>query len=190
MRRNPVISFLGGLTICGLILGVIYLLVLLMTFNLAGGETLQQIENQKIGLVIIAVVLAILAAITVMRFLRSGRKFTAYGISVLPILAVIIVTVYYVNNLTIHKQFSRTVWEQSKWKPFDMSATLAKGNKLIGLTRKQVKDMLGQGSEEYGDKNTDRGSILYLVENEWTLIIYLQKDKVVDTELRRPFLGV
>ena len=190
MHRHPIISFFGGLTICGLILGVVYLLILLMTFNLAGGETLRQIENQRMGLLIITLLLAILAGITVIRFLKSGKKFTAYGISILPIIAVIIVTVYYVANLNSHKQFDRAVWEQSKWKPFDMASTLVKENKLIGLTRQQVKDMLGQGSEEYGDKNTHRGSILYLVQDDWTLIIYFQKGKVIDIKLRRPFLGL
>jgi len=50
--------------------------------------------------------------------------------------------------------------------------------------------MLGEGSEEYGNKNTDRGAIIYQVENSWTLSVFFQYDKVVDITLRLPYLGI
>lgn len=96
----------------------------------------------------------------------------------------------YWNGIHYHTQFDKAVWEQDTWKPLNMTATLVKENKLIGMTRQEVKEMLGQGVEEHGNPNTDRGSILYLVKENWTLTIYFQKDKVVDTELRLPWLGV
>src|SRR5882724_9755662 len=180
MHRHPIISFLSGFIICGIFFGIIYSLVLLMTFNLAGGETLKQIETQRTEFLIFTIVLALFAGITAIQFLKSRKKFTAYGISALAVLTVLIVTVYHFYSLNIHERFDKTVWEQSKWKPFNMSATLVKEYKLIGLTRKQIKDLLGQPAEEYGDKNSDRGSILYLVKDDWTMSIYIQMDKVVD----------
>ena len=190
MKKHPIISFFAGLIICGLIIGLVYLLALLMTFDLAGGETLQQVENQDLALLILTLVLAILVFLTARHYWKKGKKFAAYGISVLPAACLLVIAIYYVNSLNVHAEFNKTVWEQSEWKPFKMSATLVKDKKLIGLTRDQVKQMLGQSSQQYGDKSSERTSMVYPVQNSWTLTIYFQNDRVVDTQLRLPFLGV
>lgn len=190
MKKHPIVSFFSGLIICSLVIGLIYLIALLMTFDLGGGETLQQIENQSIGLLIITLLLSIVVVLTAKHYWKKAKKFTAYGISILPITCLLIIAAFYINSLNFYAQFDKTVWNQSKWKPFKMSATLVKGKKLIGLTRIEVKQLLGQGSQEYVNKSTNRGSIMYPVQNDWTLTIYFQNDRAVDTELRLPFLGV
>jgi drug/metabolite transporter superfamily protein YnfA len=190
MKQHPITSFFIGLIASGLILGALYLLFGLLTFSLAGGETLQQIESQTTALLIGTIIVAIIAIMIARQYIKTGRKFAAYGINVFPLTALVIVGVLYFDSLHSHTQFDKTVWGQDKWKPLNMATTLVKEKKLIGLTRQEVKEMLGQGFEENGDANTDRGSILYLVKEDWTLTVYFQKDKVVDTELRLPFLGV
>jgi drug/metabolite transporter superfamily protein YnfA len=190
MKRHPIISFFIGLIVSGLILGALYLVFGLLTFSLAGGETLRQIESQTTALLIGTIIAVTIAAMTFRHFFKTGRKFAAYGIGILPLVALVIVGVFYFDSLHSHTQFDKTVWQQDKWKPLNMATTLVKEKKLIGLTRQEVKEMLGQGFEEHADANTDRGSILYLVKEDWTLTVYFQKDKVVDTELRLPFLGV
>ena len=119
-----------------------------------------------------------------------NKKYTAYGIVVFPLIVVLVATAYLFEHNFYHTKFDKTVWEQSNWKPEKMAKTLVKEKTLIGLTRTQVKEMLGEGSKEYGDANSDRGSILYSVKNDWTLVVLLQKDKVIETELRLPYLGV
>lgn len=71
-----------------------------------------------------------------------------------------------------------------------MAKSLVRQKSLLGLTKFQVKDLLGQGSEEYGNENDDRSSILYSVENGWTLTVIFHKGEVVETQMRQPFLGV
>jgi hypothetical protein len=190
MKRHPIISFFIGLILTGLILGAIYLVFLFLTFDLGGGETLRQIENQRTALLIGTIIVAIIAAMTARNFLLTGRRFAAYGISVLPLVSLVIVGVFYFNNMNSHTKFDKTIWEQDKWKPLNMATTLVKEKKLIGMTRQKVKQMLGQGFEENGNTFNDRSSIKYLVKEDWTLTVYFQKDKVVETELRLPWLGV
>ena len=189
-NANPIVSFLDGLLISGTIFGVVYIVFALLNFNLAGGETLGQIEEQNMTILFIIVLLALLAIVQARIFFKKGKKFTAYDVGSSAIVAFIGIVGLYLFNFTYPANFEKSSWARSKWKPVGMAASLAKNNRLKGLTRKHVKDLLGQGSEEYGNTGSERGSILYVVEGDWTLCIYFQKDKVVDTELRRPWLGV
>jgi hypothetical protein len=190
MKLLPIISFFAGLIISGLVLGALYLLFILSTFNLAGGETLEQIEGHRTALLIGAIILAIIAGMTARFFFKSGRKLAAYGISVLPLIALLAVAVFYFASLYSPSQFDKAVWEQEQWKPLDMATTLVKEKKLIGMARREVKEMLGPGFQEHGDANSDRGVILYLVKEDWTLTVLFQNDKVVSADLRLPILGV
>lgn len=87
-------------------------------------------------------------------------------------------------------KFDQKIWVQGFRKPEGMAKTLARKKLLVGLTRKEVKEMLGPGSEEHGDDKTDRGSIYYIVENGWTFIVTFKFDKVVEVIMRQPYLGI
>jgi hypothetical protein len=187
MKDNPTISFLSGLVTTAVILTVIVLLYFISIFDLAGGETLQEIESQRTASLVLAIIIAGLTVIVYKHFIRTGKKYTAIGTGILPLLLLISVTVYYFDNYNYRTTFDQTTWQQEKWKPFDMAATLVKDNELIGKTRTEVKEMLGQGHEEcYGDENTDKSFISYLVKKNWTLIIYFENNIVIDTKLRLP----
>ena len=79
---------------------------------------------------------------------------------------------------------------QSKQKPEKMAKTLVREKKLIGLTRTQVKDMLGEGLKEYGNTGTGYSRIEYWVSNNWTLTVLFQKDKVIESELMLPYYSL
>lgn len=190
LKRNPIKSFLIGLTLSAVTVGLISFLLLLLTFNLAGGETLSQIENQNITQLIISIFLLFIAIIIARYYIKSNKKYAAIGMLVVPVVVVIAATIYLLGQNFYHADFDKIAWRQSKRKPERMAKTLVKENILIGLTRAQVKEMLSEGTEEYGDVNSERGSIVYLVQNDWTLIVLFQKDKVVETKLRLPYLGV
>ena len=190
MYKHPIISFLSGLIVCGFVLALICFLLLCLTFNLAGGETLSQTENLRTAYLILTLLLSVFATVIIRAFLRRNKKFTVLGIAILPIVVTVIVTVYYVENINFHTDFNKSVWKPMKWKPFSMSATLVKEHTLIGLTRKQVYDMLGEASEENGMSNDEKDAISYFIENSWTMIIYFEKDRVVSTDLRQPLLCV
>lgn len=170
--------------------GLICFLLLLLTFNLGGGETLSEIENQNIARVLVSILLLVVAAIVARNYINSNRKFTALGILVFPAIVVVAATFYLLAHNFYRADFDKAIWIQSERKPEIMAKTLVKDNALIGLTRKQVKEMLGDGVEEKGDEKSERGSIVYLVQDDWTLIVFFQKDKVVETKLRLPWLGI
>jgi energy-coupling factor transporter transmembrane protein EcfT len=190
LKRNPILSFLAGLTVATLIIGVIYWCFLLLTFDLGGGETLNQIDNQQIGQLFISILLLFVAFFYAKKYFKTEKKFAGLGIISLPLLIVFVLTFSIVSQSVLTTKFDKGIWEKSKWKPDDMAKSLVRQKSLIGFTRIQVKEMLGQGFEEYGDANSDRGSIIYLVNNGWTLSVIFQKDKVVETQLRQPMLGV
>jgi len=187
MRDNKAISLLSGLVITGVILAVIVLMYFLLTFDLVGGETLNEIENQRIGLLVFSFIIAGFTALVCRRFIKAGNKYTAIGTGILPLIALILVSVYCIRNYNYSIPLDQTIWKQEKFKPFDMSATLVKDNILIGMTRIEVKELLGKGSEEgFGNVNPNKGCISYLVEEDWELTIYFENDKVIDVELRLP----
>ncbi len=98
--------------------------------------------------------------------------------------------IFYLTSSFTTTKFDKAIWTQNKMKPGDMAKSLVRQKTLLGLTRNQVKGLLGQGSEEYGNENDDRGSILYSVENGWILSVIFHEGKVVETQMRQPFLGV
>lgn len=188
MKNNPVISLLFGLMITAVILMVLTMLYFFLTFDVAGGETLQEIESKRTALLFLTFLIAGLAFLMSRHFFKTGKKYTAVGISILPLIALIGVSIYYIDNYNYSTTFDQTTWKQEKRKPFNMTATLVKDDVLIGLTRLEVKEKLGEGYEEYDNIKTGRGSISYLVENDWTITVYFIEDKTVKANLRLPMM--
>jgi len=172
-----------------IVIGLIGLIYLLLTFSLAGGDTLGAKESQDILQLVIALLILVCAILVANLYRQRNKKFTALGIILASLLVSILATVNYLGHNIYHTKFDKEIWTQSKWKPEKMSKTLVREKTLIGMTRMQVKEMLGEGSEESADESK-RGSISYLVENNWTLMVFFQNDKVVETKLRQPYLGV
>lgn len=184
---HPIVSFLISLAITIIILLIIGFFYLISTFSIEGGQTLSQIENEHILQLYISILIFAIAVFIATLYLRTNKKYTALGLLVFPILFVLYTSVYLLKNNFNHTTFSKVIWMQSMYKPEKMAKTLVRDKKLIGLTRAQVKDMLGEGSEEYGDIGTGYSRIEYWVLNHWTLTVFFQKDKVIDSELRLPY---
>jgi len=100
MRDNKAISLLSGLVITGAILAVIALVYFLFTFDLAGGETLKEIENQRIALLVLSFIITGLTALVCRRFIKAGKKYAAIGTGILPLFALILVSIYRVIGLS------------------------------------------------------------------------------------------
>ena len=185
MHRNSIILFIAAFLVTSIVVGFAIIVIALLTFDLAGGETLNQIEGQDILYLVISVLFFTMAIILARPFFKKGKKSIAYGILVVPFLIVVSLTIYIVKEDFYKERFDSVTWKRTTRKPEGMAKTLVKKKKLIGLTRGQAKEMLGEGNEEYGDKTSDRGSIIYLVENDWTFMVLFKKDTVVETEMRR-----
>ncbi|MFT3705554.1 MAG: hypothetical protein QM802_24505 [Agriterribacter sp.] len=190
LRIHQIISFLSSLTVTAVITSIIGVCFLFITFNLAGGETLDQAENANIIRLIVSVLILINAIFISRGYINRNKKYTAYGIIVFPLIVVVMTTAYLIDQNFYHTKFNKTVWGQSECKPERMAKGLVKEKILIGMTRAQVKQMLGNGTEQYEDTSSDKSSMLYLVKNDWTLIVFFEDDKVVKAELRLPFLCV
>ncbi|KAF2509107.1 hypothetical protein [Flavobacterium foetidum] len=184
---HPIVSLLISLTITTVTILIIGFFYLFFTFSIEGGQPLNEIENQHIQQFYISVLILAIAFLVAKFYLRKGKKYTALGILVLPILLVLSTSNYLLKNNFNHTPFSKTLWMQSLYKPEKMAKTLVREKKLIGLTRTQIKDMLGKGSKEYGDIGTGKSEIEYLVLNDWTMTVFFLKDKVIASELRLPY---
>ena len=172
LKRNPFISFLAGLVISALIIGVVGLCFFIMIFDLAGGETLTRIDNQNITQLIIAILLLLIAAIYSLRLVKSNKRYTAYGVMTPALIIFFAATFYFLDQNIYQTRFNKIVWERREVKPEGMAKTLVREKSLIGFTRMQVKEMLGEGAEEYGNKNTDRGSLIYGLKMAGRLVSY------------------
>lgn len=131
-----------------------------------------------------------MTTIIVKNLVIKGKKFRALGVGPLPAITAILVVIYCINNLNYSytSQFDKIVWAGSEEKPLGMVVTLAKENKLIGMTRSEVIEMLGKGKEESFDETAQRGWLLYSVKNNWRLIIRFENNRVKETVIKRPGL--
>jgi len=143
MKGNPAISLIGGLIITTVIITLLFFLYIILTFYLAGGESLQEIENQRTILLLLSMLGCGLTVLECRRFIKIGKKYAAIGIGILPFGVLILVSVYYFANYNYHTNFDKKTWQQEKCKPFDMAVTLVKDNELIGITRDQLIELLG-----------------------------------------------
>jgi hypothetical protein len=189
-KRNQGRSILGGILISAVILCPLYLAFFFLTFNLGGGETISEIESQNTAFLVLSLVLAIVIAVVMRRLLTNREQHKAYGVGILSLIIFIGAIAYYVGNFIPHKSFDNALWIKPRRKSLGMAATLVEEQKLVGLNRQEVEKMLGKGDGQYGSPTTERGSISYFIEDHWTMTVYFEKDKVVSSELRLPWLGV
>jgi hypothetical protein len=187
MKKKRVISFLLGLVSSIPVLVTNCFIYLLVTNYHSGWETLQQIENKRYMVLLFSIIFSLVAAIIVIIILvKKKRKYVAFGVTPFTIIFLIWIILYYIGNLSHLTQFNKTDWNKDHGKPFDMAASLVKGNVLIGKTHQEIKAMLGQGFLENGNDKTEKGSIQYYIENNWEMIVGFHYDKVVDAELIWP----
>jgi len=184
MKLHPLISFVTAMLVTAVIIVAVGIVYVFSTFNLAGGETLNEVTAQYFLVLVISMFLLFAASVIAKRNFKKNKA-AAYGTIFLPSLLLIFSLFFLIKEYVFLPRFDEVVWKQSEFKPERMAKALVRNKKLIGLTRTEVKKMLGEGAEEYGI-NSDRGSIIYNVENEWTLRILFQNEVVVETIMKQP----
>lgn len=133
MKRDRIESFFAGFIPTGFVLAVILPGIAFITFDLGGGETLQELEDHRTAMLIITLLLVLGAGWIARDFISNQKRFVAHGIRIMALLCLLVVTANYAYNLTIPTEFNKAKWEQSGYKPFNMAATLVKRHTLIGL---------------------------------------------------------
>lgn len=157
-----------------------------MTFDLVGGESLQQIENQHTYLLSSTIVLFLTLSVFSIQQFKKNNTGRASGLIILPFVILILVVSYYFKNYNFYTELDQNIWKTEEWKPLNMAATLVKENKLEGLSLEEVIELLGSGFEKFYDGENKIGYIKYHVENSWTLTIILKNGMVNISELRLP----
>jgi hypothetical protein len=104
-ERNPILSILNGILIPGVILCPLYIAFFFFTFNLAGGETIRQTENQNSTFLAMNAALAIVIAFVIRWLWTKREQYKAYGVGVLLLIIFISAIVYYIDNFIPHKSF-------------------------------------------------------------------------------------
>jgi len=178
------ISFIGGLTLTGLSYAAIAYVIVFATFSLAG-ETLTEKENREAFFFYTALFIAAATIYTIVRRVKTNRKFSAIGICI-PLLFAFYVCVklgqVYVDNLNYRQTFDKTKWTQSESKPFKMAKTLIKDKALIGQSKQQIIDRLGITKDSL--KNDKVDYLKYWTDNgTWQMRLYFKNDKVIDVYL-------
>lgn len=154
------------------------------TFSFAG-ETLTEKENREAFFFYISLVVSIGTTFTIVRRIKTHRKFSAIGIS-LPLTFALYVCFelgqIYFNNLNYRETFDKETWIKSESKPFKMAKTLAKEKILVGQTKHQIfvtlgptNDRLKNDKVDYVKYWTDKGT--------WELRLFFENGKVVETYL-------
>ena len=189
-RRIPIWRLLGGLLLGILIFAAFLLVFVFLTFNLAGGETIEQIEHQNLYFMILAAIPAVWLGFRTRHYIKTDQRPRATIRGSAALTVVICIVVFYIFTMIPHRSFDKDNWLRPDRKPLAMAAELVEDRKLIGLNGKQIEQMLGKPAENSENPNSIRGGVSYQVEDGWKMTIYFESDKVVETELRQPFLGV
>jgi hypothetical protein len=189
-HRIPIWRLLGGLLLGILIFAAFLLVFGFLTFNLAGGETIEQIEHQDLFFMILAAVPVVWLGFRTRHYIRTDQRPRAYIRGSAALTVVICIVGFYIFTLIPHRSFDKDNWLRPDRKPLAMAAELVEDKKLIGMNGKQIEQMLGKPAEKNESPNSVRGGVSYEVEDGWKMTIYFESDKVVETELRQPFLGV
>lgn len=161
----------------------------LLTFDFGGGETLSAIDFLTVCYVVIALLILFGSFHFANKYKQKQQLSTALGVILVPLAVFVVVSSYMLFSFR-NTPFNQKTWQETRQKPEDMAKTLVRKKILIGLNTREIETILGQGSATYGDKATDRGSIIYDVENTWTLVVLFEYDKVVEVKMSLPYLGV
>lgn len=151
MAKKKIISFIVAFVVSTIISGVIYLLLLIETFDLFGIEEITHPERRDAKLFYTGLAISILTIIIVTYFYRKNRKYAAVGIGIPNIIGFVLlikVGVVYLNKSNYYEKFDKQVWLNSQTKPIKMARGLVNDKSLIGLTKQQAIELLGKGEEE------------------------------------------
>lgn len=182
MNFKKIISFFGGLLITSLAYLLIMFAILYTTFSFAG-ETLTEKENRESFFFYTTIFVITVSIYIFYRFYKSNRKFAAFGI-VIPILFAIysagLTGKDYFNNLNNYQTFDQTIWVNSKFKPFKMAKNLVNSKVLLGMTRQQIINKLGNTNDSLTNEKNEL--LRYWTDNgTWQLKIIFKNNIVSES---------
>lgn len=185
-NEHPIGAFILGMAITGFLFGLIPILYLLLTFDLGGGETFQQVQAQRSALLMFVTLLVGISLYSSWKQAKRGKRYLALGILPIPLLALSVV--FSSHLLAFHQRtdFDQVVWKQADEKPLGMVLRLLEDGRLIQLTRDELYELLGQPNDFQSSRRKPPSTETIYVEREWLLILHYEDDRVVNCELVQP----
>lgn len=157
MKKDKVFSFVGGLGLSALVSGIVFCLLVLETMDLFGIDEITDPESRHAKLFYTALAMSLLIATVVALLFISKKKHSTIGVAItcLPWLFMTLkFGIIYFDKSNYYEKFDKQIWSSSKDKPLKMARELVKNKTLIGLTRKEAIQKLGQG-KAFNRDNTD-----------------------------------
>lgn len=191
-QQRNILSLILGFLLSSSIFIAVMISFLLLTFNLAGGET---IENRSIHLFILWGLIILLSAITswasYVKYTHS-KRYTAYGTGAAAFAQLLFFFFILYQTWFTTVPFERQQWRQKHTLP--MAVYLHQEKILYGYTPEQVSKLLGQPNDSYTGREKELGYMAYYLQyqNEtWVLYIYFNsKQEVKETVIRTAYLSV
>ena len=184
MIQKPIISFVLGLLVAGIISGFVYFILFLETFDLFGTNELIDPEGKHGKIFYTSLIMTIFSLAVFISLVRYNNKFTALGMAI-PNLVVIFMLLkfggVYLDKSNYYAKFNKQVWIDAGEKPIKMARGLVKDEVLIGFTKSETFEMLGQ---ERIEKRDSIEFTRYWTENgDCALSLTFEKDKVTKANL-------
>ncbi|MDA3614844.1 hypothetical protein [Polluticaenibacter yanchengensis] len=190
LRIKKFTSFLIGFIISATTICILTCIYLVSTFNLAGGESIEQIKNSTYIQLLLSLIIFLFALFFTFRLLKKEQKTKAIGVIIIPGLLFLYMSAFVIEYEIEFQKFNREVWMNSRFKPLGMSKTLYFDNSLIGLSKNDIISILGHPSSEFSSIENPKSYIDFMIDGNWTLTIYFLNDIAISQSLRQQYLGI
>ena len=166
MKKNKTISLILGFFISGLFNCLVYIILIIYTFDILRFNLLIDPESVHAKLFYTGFAMTILTVLIIYLLLKQQKKFFSIGIGLPSLIGVFLMLKFgllYFNKSNYYETFDKNVWNKSKIKQIKMARVIVKDSVLIGLTKEEVFKMLGE--EQVSSNNDSTEYLRYWTEN-------------------------
>ncbi|MDG1822891.1 MAG: hypothetical protein P8H25_05920 [Flavobacteriaceae bacterium] len=196
------LQFVGSLkttTLACLILILILGLVDIFGVDAYDKITLEELETTNAIYFFLFVVIAVIGFKIIQYSFRKKSAHIALGIAIGSL--VLLIPLYdsgkeYLKQLTFGNKmpFDRKTWDSDIKKPYKMAVTLVKDKTLIGLSKKEVHALLGEGYYSFESKDTLSFPVDHKTSMDrsklWKLDVFIKNNKCTNVEMYYPVIDM
>lgn len=183
MTKKNFLHFVLGLSVSTIISLGGYFLIFIHSFDLFGTRQAKDPEGFDGEIFYLTLILVMINCFVSIFLITKKRRFSAAGSSAPLILGFTILIWFgkdYFNKSTYYESFDRVQWTANTNR-VKMARKLVKEEELLGLSKDDVTQKLGQGFET---TDNDRPVLLYNVDGDWMkLALLFERDKVSEADI-------
>ncbi len=185
---KKIIECFFGVVISIIVIFIAIMCIFFFAVTFPQGEEWEMMEIKQIIPIIICSLVFMFSLTIGLKHWRSSKKHLAISINILPLIFLCVFTFKAIEELNYYAPFDKIEWNKSEYKDKNMTVTLLKNKKLIGLSRTEILNKLGDCNGKYDSQDTNTLDILsYSVQGGWQLIVYLEKGIVTQVKLKDPY---